>query len=135
MSAHHTIALTAPSAYEARTYNILGQSAYVYRTSKGSYPTRVVFWDNIGRVQADGTFLDPGNRPTTERRSLFLSPESVTIDAYGTGTGTAGSGQVYGDGVIRPGDTVTVLAADGENLGRFTAVFTNNGHGYLAPAE
>jgi hypothetical protein len=148
----HIIGIRPATANEA-SYGIAGRSTYVYRTSRSSSPTRITIWDNTGRPNprngqpvnwgqygpisgGNGQYLDPNNQATDAPTSYLIGTEATCIDAYGTGTGTAASGQVYSpeDAVIRPGDRIGILRDAHTPPEWFTAVFTNNGYGYLTPA-
>ncbi len=146
--ADHTIPMVPADAREA-SYGITHKSQYVYRTSKSGYPTRIVRWSNTGRLNGrngqpvrfgevgpidggDGQYLDPRNRATDNPVTILVSTEDITIDAYGTGTGTVGSGQVYAPRgeILRPGETVTLTYGD-DTSGPYPVRFTGNGHGYI----
>jgi hypothetical protein len=153
LPADHTIPMVEADARQA-SYGITHQSAFVYRTSKSSAPTRIVVWSNTGRLNArngqpvrygdygpidggDGKFIDPKGKATDAPVSILLSPECTVIDAYGTGTGTVGSGQMWaprtggGQITLRPGETVSLAYPDGTVSGPYPVRFTNNGHGFI----
>lgn len=160
MTADHLIVMTPATAYRTEHYGITHTSDYVYLNPRaGNFPTRVVVWDNTRRVNpdpggpvqfgqygplptgGDGKYIDPSNRATDDELTILLTPESVTIDAYGTGTGTRGSGQLWApDGeILRDGDTVRLIFVDpvGEpRVSDYVARIPHNanGHGYLTPA-
>jgi len=146
--ADHTIPMVPADAREASD-GITHKSQYVYQTSKSSYPTRIVRWSNVGRPNprngqpvrfgevgpidgGDGQYLDPSNRATDNPVTILVDPEDITIDNYGTGTGTVGSGQVYAPNgeILRPGETVTLTYGD-DTSGPYPVRFTGNGHGYV----
>jgi len=123
-----------PATANEATYGITHKSTTVHKVTgkrDGSYPHRVVVWDNTGRPNTEpdrwneysgkpgpGQFLDPRRKGTDEPTSILLTAEAVVIDAYGTGTGTPGSGQVYG-APLAVGQTVTLRYPDGS-----TATYT-----------
>jgi hypothetical protein len=105
------------------------------------------------RPPATGWFVDPSNEVVPNRYTVLLSPEATVIDAYGTGTGTRGSGQLWAhdengrDEVIRDGDEIELvyftptpadpmIGAGNLRFESFVAVLPrhNNGHGSLRPA-
>lgn len=155
---HYTIVLDSAGDYRREHYGVLYQSRNVYRTAYGHSPTRLAVWDNTQRPNPDrgkrigdtlrhggvvtkyskrGTtkalYLSPNGNPTDCERTILLSPEASSIDAYGTGTGTAASGQVYAKNAptMRDGDTATLIYPDGTEQ-TVTLMFQsmNNGHGY-----
>lgn len=150
--AEHVVELVEAPASRAH-YGIRYLSRYVFRTSRGSHPTRVVYWDNTGRENprngepvrfgeygpidgGHGKYLDPHRRATDAAVSILLSPEASAITNNGTNTGTEASGQVYASAgaVIREGDHLHLVWPSGARVS-FTAHFTNNGHGYLLPFD
>lgn len=137
-----TVTIADATAYERDTYGITGRSAYVYRVAgKGlhnaSFPHRVVVWDNTCRPNlhrgepvrmvgehgkregGPGAYVDPHGRDTDSPLSVLLSSESVAITAHGANTGAAASGQVYAAETLRVGDAVTLVRADGTELGAY----------------
>jgi hypothetical protein len=151
-STEHRVELIEAPA-ERAGYGIMYLSRYVFRTSKGSSPTRVLVWSNLGRPNTrngepvkfgdygpinggDGAFLDPQNRATDDAQSVLLTPECSVITNNGTNTGTEASGQVYAPAGTRiaEGDLITLVYPDGIEA-TYVARFTNNGHGRLAPTE
>ena len=148
----HEIPMLPAKPSRTDDYGVLHSSAFVYQTSRGSGPTRIDVWDNTRRPNArngeplrwgqcgvldggNGRYLDPENQATDETVSVLLTPECTVIDAYGTGTGSAASGQVYSpDGeTIRSGDTLMLMYPDGTHEARVVR-FTGNGHGQAALA-
>jgi hypothetical protein len=142
MTEHQILMMSAQDRY-----GVTHVSAYVYRTARHSFPTRVVAWSNVNRknphpgerkwtdfgsIGGEGKYLDPHNQGTDSEESFLLSPESSVIDAYGTGTGTEASGQVFAEEIIRPGDALVLVFPDGSNVAS-VAHFTNNGHGVATP--
>lgn len=142
------IELRPASDYRASHYGVLFESAYVYRTGRSYSPTRVVVWSNTSRPNARngepvrhgdygpidggaGRYLDPHNKATDAERSVLLSTESTVIDAYGTGTGSKESGQVWADDKLCDGDALTLAYPDGTEE-TLTARFPrySNGHGF-----
>ena len=146
--ADHTIPMIKADDRQA-SYGITHTSEFVYRTSKSSYPTRIEVWSNIDRLNprngepvrygdmgpidgGEGKYLDPSNKATDSPVTILLSPECIAIDAYGTSTGTAGSGQIYAPGVtLRQAETVSLAYPDGYEHGPYAVRFTGNGHGYV----
>lgn len=142
---HHFIVLNKA---DANTYGILYTGRNVYQTSKSNGPTRLQVWDNTNRVNkrngepvrfgdcgpvdgGDGKYLDPNNRATDEPVSFLLTPESSVITNNGTNTGTAASGQVYAEDILRDGDSATLSYPTGQTreiILHFPA--HRNGHGY-----
>ena len=145
----HTITVR-PATDDSTHYGVTHKSERVYRTSKSNYPTRVVVWDNTrrpnprngepvrygeqGRLDGgNGRYLDPRNRATDDTVTVLLTTESIVLDAYGTGTGTPRSGQVWAEGEpIRPADRITLVFPTG--AAAYTVEFGGNGHGRLIPA-
>lgn len=142
----HRIPMVPTNAGQRAQYGVEFTSAFVYRTSKSTAPTRIDMWANrkpnprdgqpvrygeYGPIDGgNGRLLDPGNRATDEPVSVLLSPESTVITAQRNGTGHPDSGQVWGpqDDCIRPGDTLLLVFADGRQE-TWRATFSNNGHG------
>lgn len=149
MTTHHIPMATASE--NAKTHDILTKSTFVYRTSKSSFPTRIVEWSNINRLNnrngegvrygdygkldgGNGLYLDPHNDATDSMVTVLISTESTSIDAYGTGTGTPASGQQWAtqESLISEGDILVLLYPDGTEW-EYVAHFTNNGHGVAVP--
>jgi hypothetical protein len=136
------------SRYGSSRYGITHRSAFVYRTTQSHSPTRIVAWSNVHRLNArdgqtvawgeygpidggNGRYLDPHRNATDNEVSVLISTESTSIDRYGTGTGTAGSGQVlWGPDVkLAEGDTLILRYAGTGVEEKRTVRFSNNGHG------
>lgn len=127
-------------------YGVVYTSARVWKV-KGSYgPGRVEVWSNtdrpnphpgerrwndFGSIGGDGKYLDPRNKGTDEEFTVLLSPESTIIDAYGTGTGTAASGQVWADDrtPIASGEVLVLVYPDGREERWEITLKDNYGHG------
>jgi hypothetical protein len=152
---YHTIVLDNADEREA-SYGITHKSVYVYPTSKGHAPTRIVVWDNTNRpfdgsrvdvrgrvvdgewVADKGKYLDPHNRATDNPVTVLLTPESsaICLDTR-YNTGQPGSGQVYAatDTRISEGDTLTLVYPEQEDGALVTRDVTvsfkrhGNGHG------
>lgn len=150
------IPMIEPKPYWTEHYGILFESAFVYETNRSHSPTRLQVWDNTrrpnpdpgGPIQwgecgplptgGDGKWIDPNNRATDTERSYLIKTEATTIDAYGTGTGSVASGQVYSTDPRRicDGDRVLLRFADGAELDMIAVLPQHgNGYGYLRPTE
>jgi hypothetical protein len=151
LTEHIVEMVEAPS--DRAQYGITHLSRFVFRTSKGSSPTRVQAWSNVNRPNprsgepvkygdygkidgGNGRYLDPQNNATDSPTSILLSPECSVITNNGTNTGTEASGQVYAPAGTRiaEGDRIVLVYPDGVGVA-FTARFTNNGHGRLEYVE
>ena len=149
--AQHVVELVDAPEQRAQ-YGITHLSRYVFSTTKGSYPTRVVVWSNVNRPNprngepvrfgeygkldgGNGRYLDPSNNATDEPTSIRLTPEASVITNNGTNTGTAASGQVYAPAGqrIAEGDLVALVYPGGSIGVTYVVHFTNNGHGELVP--
>lgn len=150
--AEHRVELVeAPS--DRAQYGIMYLSRFVFRTRKGSSPTRVKVWSNLSRPNprngepvrfgeygkidgGEGCYLDPQNNATDDPTSILLTPEASVLSAHGDSTGTEASGQVWAPAGTRiaEGDRLVLVYPDGIEIA-FTAHFTNNGHGRLAYVE
>jgi hypothetical protein len=114
----HAVALAAAKERQTRDYGITHESAHVYRVAGDSGPHRIVVWDNARRqlVDSDGCarYVDPRQEVTTDRTSVLITGEAAAICAdTRLNTGQPGSGQVYGEGVLRDGDDVMLTYPDG----------------------
>lgn len=130
---HHFIVMDAATDYSAAHYGILHKSRNVYETTQSNGPTRLVVWDNTGRINkrngqqvnysnygvidgGNGRFLDPQNQATNDPVSILLTPESSVITNSGTNTGTVASRQVYAPGKLADGDTATLSYPSGTTV-------------------
>lgn len=137
----YVIPLATSGERERRDYGVTHRSTFVYRvwgSAAGSVhnrrsPHRVSVWDNTRRPNTapdewneftgrpgPGRWLDPSRRGTDDAVTVLLSAEPVSIDSYDTGTGTPGSGQVYGDVELKIGDRVTLVYPDGGPIENYT---------------
>lgn len=142
----------APS--DRAQYGIRYLSRYVFRTSKGSSPTRIVVWSNANRPNprdgepvryteyglrdgGHGRYLDPQNKATDHVISILMSPEASVLSAHGDSTGTEASGQVYlpAGTRIAEGAELQLVYPNGDVSPVLLAHFTNNGHGRLATLD
>ncbi len=150
--AEHRVELIEADADRGR-YGIMYLSRFVFRTSKGSSPTRVKVWSNLNRPNkrngepvkfgeygkidgGDGCYLDPQNNATDDPTTILMTPEASVLSAHGDSTGTEASGQVWAPRGTRiaEGDRLVLVYPDGIEIA-FTAHFTNNGHGRLTYVE
>jgi len=133
-------------------YGITHTSASVFQVRGAGlhnrhYPHRVVIWDNTVRpvggkwhVQPHlrnlpGAYIDPSGRPTDNPTTIVLDAECIAIDAYGTGTGTPRSGQVYSDVVLITGGAVQLRYPDGTVSGPYTIATRSCADPVLIPVE
>lgn len=98
------INLIPASDYKRETYGIVLVSETEHRfTGRGIHNPHhghvLQVWNNAKREQADGTFLDPHNRPTPMLHSFEWAPEALVIAAHPVFRRQAGESLVLGDHV------------------------------------
>lgn len=122
--------LVEASEYDQKLYGITHRSRHVYRVGphmhNALYPHRVQVWDNTRRPNTDperfvsgrkvgpGAYVAPDGSGTDCEVSIVASAEPISIDRYGTGTGTEASGQVWADGGLGRGNFVVLRYPSGE---------------------
>lgn len=154
---HFTIIMDTVAQYRTTDYGILYESRHVFSTTKSHSPTRVVIWNNTHRPNPDRgkqlgdklrdgcivtkystpgiterRYIDPQGKPTDEKVTILLSPESTAICAdTRLNTGQPGSGQVYAQDRLDDGDTAKLILPDGTNADVVLHFPRgHNGHGY-----
>ncbi len=130
------IELEYTSQYETDSYGIAYRSSKVHEVKGQShnrnFPHRLTVWSNVNRPNkwpegewtnfgfrgGPGKYVDPSNKGTDAELSFTISAEASVISAHGDGTGTAASGQVWGE-VLSVGDVVMLRTPAGGEYGPF----------------